>query len=77
MSEKDSYQKLIDHHKKWIFGSPGPELLRELFETIFTLEEAEFLSKIPFILLHPIYNRIYYMLCHNSCLIKPIIYLRN
>ena len=49
MAEKDSYQKLIDHHKKWIFGSPGPELLHELFETIFTPDEAEFLSKIPFI----------------------------
>ncbi len=48
MSENDSYQKLIDHHKKWIFGSPGPELLHEVFELMFTPNEAEFLSKIPF-----------------------------
>ena len=49
MAGKDSYQKLIDHHKKWIFGSPGPELLHELFEVLFTPEEAELLSKIPFL----------------------------
>jgi len=48
MAEKDSYQKLIDHHNKWVFGAPGPNLLRELFEIIFTPEEAELLSKIPF-----------------------------
>lgn len=48
MSEKDPYQKLIERHEKFLFGAPGLELLYELFEVLFTPEDAELLSKIPF-----------------------------
>ena len=52
MSNKESYMKLIKHHRDWVFGLPDSEFLMPLLELRFTSEEAEFLSHIPF-MLHP------------------------
>jgi len=49
MSNNKIYNDLIDHLRNWIFGLPESKYLLPLFELRFTPEEAEFLSKIPFL----------------------------
>ena len=50
MLKKDSYTNLVNHLKDWIFGLPSDEYLMPLIELRFTPEEADLLSKIPFLL---------------------------
>lgn len=50
MSNREVYEKLADHLKEWIFRVPISENLMPLLELRFTPEEAELLSKIPFLL---------------------------
>jgi len=49
MNKKDYYINLINHLKDWILGLPSSEYLMPLIELRLTPEEAELLSKIPFI----------------------------
>ncbi|MFB0561375.1 MAG: hypothetical protein ACETWM_09210, partial [Candidatus Lokiarchaeia archaeon] len=48
-STKKEYMKLIGHLRNWIFDLPDSKFLLPMFELRFTPEEAEFLSKIPFL----------------------------
>lgn len=50
MLKKDSYTNLINHLKDWILGLPNSKELLPLIELCFTPEEADLLSKIPFLL---------------------------
>ncbi len=49
MSEKDSYQKLIDRMNNWFIPLPESEYLLPILKLLYTPEEAEFLSKIPLV----------------------------
>ena len=49
MTNKDSYQKLIEHLGEWIFGAPESEYLLPLLKHRFTPDEAELLSQIPYL----------------------------
>jgi ferredoxin len=49
VSAKKSYRNLINHLQTWIFGMPESDHLLPLLELCFTPNEAEFLSKIPFL----------------------------
>jgi len=49
MVKKNFYTNLINHLKDWIFGLPSSEYLMPLIELRFTPEEAQLLSKIPFL----------------------------
>jgi len=50
LNKRDSYTDLVNHLKDWILGLPSSEYLIPLIELRFTPEEAELLSKIPFLL---------------------------
>ncbi len=48
MADKDAYTLLIEHYRTWLFNLPDAELLMPMIEHRFTLEEARFLIKFPF-----------------------------
>lgn len=50
MLKNNPYTNLINHLKDWILGLPSSEYLIPLIELRFTPEEADLLSKIPFLL---------------------------
>ena len=46
---KKKYKNLIEHLRNWIIGLPNSKYLLPLLELRFTPEEAEFLSRVPFL----------------------------
>jgi electron transport complex protein RnfB len=49
VSSKEAYAKLIDHLQNWIFGMPDSKVLLPMLKLRYTSEEAELLSRIPFL----------------------------
>jgi len=49
MATDDVYIKLIDHFREWIFGMPDGEELLPLLKWRITPDEADLLSKMPFL----------------------------
>ncbi|MHA2180153.1 MAG: indolepyruvate ferredoxin oxidoreductase subunit alpha [Promethearchaeota archaeon] len=49
MTETNPYKDLIEHYREWLFGLPDSEFLQPMLEARFTPDEAELISKIPFI----------------------------
>ena len=49
MASEDSYTKLIAHFREWIFGLPDGEEILTLLKWRITPDEAELLSKLPFL----------------------------
>jgi ferredoxin len=49
MSEEKGYENLIDHIRDFLFGLPESDLLMPIIKLRFSKEEAEFLSKFPYI----------------------------
>lgn len=49
MSDKKAHMDLINHLQDWVLGLPDSKVLLPLLEMRFTPEDAEFLSKIPFL----------------------------
>ena len=45
----ESYYKLIEHFREWIFGLPDSEELVPLLKYRITPEEAELMPKLPFL----------------------------
>ncbi len=48
MTDKESYAKLIERFRTWLFELPDSELLLPMLELRFTPDEARFLSSLPF-----------------------------
>jgi Na+-translocating ferredoxin:NAD+ oxidoreductase subunit B len=49
MCEQNVYEQLIGRLRTWLFDLPDSELLMPLMELRFSREEAEFLSRFPFV----------------------------
>ena len=49
MSEDEVYNRLINHYREWIFGMPDSEELLPLLKWRITPDEADLLSKMPFL----------------------------
>jgi ferredoxin len=49
MASKEVYTKLINHFREWIFGLPDGKELMSLLEMRITPDEADLLSKLPFL----------------------------
>jgi Pyruvate/2-oxoacid:ferredoxin oxidoreductase delta subunit len=51
MSDKkdESYLRLIEHFREWVFGMPDSEELLPILKWLITPDEAELMAKIPFL----------------------------